>query len=39
MLRIRTPRGGGTQPMAISMAMAEVTEWTPPHTPQARLVM
>ena len=39
MLRIKMPSGGGTQPMAISIAMAEVTECTPPHTPQARLVM
>ena len=33
------PSGGGTQPIAISMASAEQVEWTPPHTPQARLVM
>jgi hypothetical protein len=39
MLRIRMRSGGGTQPIAISMAMADVTECTPPHTPQARLVM
>ena len=39
MLRTRIPRGGGTQPIAISIAMAEVTECTPPQTPHARLVM
>ena len=33
------PSGGGTQPMAISIAIAEVTECTPPQTPHARLVM
>ena len=34
-----TPSGGGQQPIAISVAMAEVAECTPPQTPQARLVM
>ncbi len=39
MLRITIPRGGGQMPIAISVAIALVTECTPPHTPQARLVM
>ena len=39
MLRIATPSGGGATPNAISIAIAEQVEWTPPHTPQARLVM
>src|SRR5262245_36713968 len=33
------PSGGGVTPNAISLAMADVTEWTPPQTPHARLVM
>ena len=39
MLRIAMPSFGGLQPIAISMAIAEVTECTPPQTPHARLVM
>ena len=38
-LRIAIPSLGGRHPMAISVASAEQVEWTPPHTPQARLVM
>ncbi len=39
MLRRARPIGGGAIPNAISIARDEVTEWTPPQTPQTRLEM
>jgi len=38
-LRITTASGGGQTPKAISIVSAEQVAWTPPQTPQARLLM